>query len=78
MSNVPPRSPATPLAAAACAENGGIAGLNYRNQSTWNADWIGAHTWNAAATYVSGANSIKVGYQGAYHEDNRNAGGRHQ
>jgi hypothetical protein len=54
-----------------CAENGGIANLNYRNQTTWNADWIGAHTWNAAATYVSGANSIKVGYQGAYHEDNR-------
>jgi hypothetical protein len=54
-----------------CAENGGIPGLNYRNQATWNADWIGAHTWNAAATYVSGANSIKVGYQGAYHEDNR-------
>src|SRR5687767_604661 len=54
-----------------CAENGGIAGLTYRNQNTWNADWIGAHTWNAAATYVSGANSIKVGYQGAYHADNR-------
>jgi hypothetical protein len=58
-----------------CAENGGIPGLNYRNQATWNADWIGAHTWNAAATYVSGANSIKLGYQGAYHEDNRNQEG---
>ena len=54
-----------------CAQNGGIAGLNYRNQSFWNADWIGAHTWNAAATVVSGSNSIKVGYQGAYHADNR-------
>jgi hypothetical protein len=54
-----------------CAENGGIAGLNYRNQATWNADWIGAHTWNAAGTFVSGANSLKVGYQGAYHADNR-------
>ena len=62
-------------AAATCAENGGIAGLNYRNQATWNADWIGAHTWNAAATYVSGANSIKIGYQGAYHEDNRTQDG---
>ena len=58
-----------------CAENGGIAGLNYRNQSFWNADRIGAHTWNAAATYVSGANSIKIGYQGAYHADNRNQEG---
>ncbi len=54
-----------------CAENGGIANLNYRNQTTWNADWIGAHTWNAAASYVTGANSMKIGYQGAYHADNR-------
>jgi len=54
-----------------CADNGGIAGLNYRNQAFWNADWIGAHTWNSAATIVSGANSIKIGYQGAYHADNR-------
>jgi hypothetical protein len=58
-----------------CAENGGIAGLNYRNQSFWNADWIGAHTWNAAASYITGANSLKVGYQGAYHEDERNQEG---
>ena len=34
--------------------------------NTWNADWIGAHTWNAAASYVTGANSMKFGYQGAY------------
>ncbi|HEY1304759.1 MAG TPA: TonB-dependent receptor [Vicinamibacterales bacterium] len=58
-----------------CADNGGIAGLTYRNQSTWNADWIGAHTWNAAGTIVSGANSMKIGYQGAYHADNRNQEG---
>ena len=44
----------------------------------WNADWIGAHTWNARSDYVSGANSIKIGYQGAYHADNRDAGRRHQ
>ena len=54
-----------------CAQNGGIAGLNYRNQAFWNADWIGAHTWNSAATLVTGSNSLKVGYQGAYHADNR-------
>ena len=41
------------------------------NQAFWNADWIGAHTWNAAGTFVSGSNSFKVGYQGAYHADNR-------
>ncbi len=53
-----------------CPDNGGIAGLVYRGQN-WNADWIGAHTWNAAATWVTGANSMKFGYQGAYHVDNR-------
>ena len=36
-------------------------------QTTWNADWIGAHTWNAAASYITGSNTMKFGYQGAYH-----------
>jgi Carboxypeptidase regulatory-like domain len=61
----------TEQCAPTCANNGGIANLNYRAQNTWNADWIGAHTWNAAASYVTGANALKVGYQGAYHADNR-------
>ncbi len=56
--------------AATCPQFGGIANLSYRGQS-WSADWIGAHTWNASATYVTGAHSLKFGYQGAYHEDNR-------
>ena len=42
-----------------CAQNGGIAGLNYRNQSFWNADWIGAHTWNSAATFVTGSTASR-------------------
>jgi hypothetical protein len=54
-----------------CAQNGGIANLSYRALNQWNADWIGAHTWNSAATYVTGSNALKVGYQGAYHADNR-------
>ena len=62
--------PVVEQCAAGCAANGGIANLSYRGQS-WNADWIGAHTWNAAATYVSGSNSMKFGYQGAFHVDNR-------
>jgi hypothetical protein len=62
--------------AGGCAANGGIAGLTYRAQNAWNADWIGAHTWNAAATYVTGAHSMKIGYQGAYHEDNRAPSGQ--
>ena len=61
----------TEQCAPSCATNGGIAGLQYRAQATWNADWIGAHTWNAAASYVTGSNALKIGYQGAYHEDNR-------
>jgi hypothetical protein len=62
-------------ASTGCANNGGISGLTYRGQNSWNADWIGAHTWNAAASYITGANSMKFGYQGAYHTDNRAPGG---
>ncbi len=62
--------------AGGCASNGGIAGLNYRAQNSWNADWIGAHTWNAAATYVTGSHSMKIGYQGAFHVDNRAPSGQ--
>jgi hypothetical protein len=58
-----------------CATNGNIANLVYRGQNSWSADWIGAHTWNAAASYITGANTMKFGYQGAYHTDNRAPGG---
>ena len=44
-------------------------------RTRWNADWIGAHTWNAAASYVTGTHNMKFGYQGAYHVDNRAPGG---
>jgi hypothetical protein len=60
---------------AGCAVNGDIPGLTYRAQAVWNADWIGAHTWNAAASYITGTHSMKFGYQGAYHVDRRVAGG---
>ncbi len=62
-------------ASTGCADNGGIAGLVYRGENSWSADWIGAHTWNAAASYITGANTMKFGYQGAYHTDNRAPGG---
>ena len=49
------RSPSSAARRRSAAQrNGGIAGLTYRGQATWNADWIGAHTWNAAASYVTG------------------------
>src|SRR5215467_4053817 len=56
---------------AGCATNGNIPGLSYRAQATWLTDWIGAHTWRASASYVTGSHSMKFGYQGAYHVDNR-------
>jgi hypothetical protein len=56
---------------AGCAANGGIAGLMYRGQN-YGDSWIGAHTWNSATTYVTGANSLKIGYQGAFHVANTN------
>jgi hypothetical protein len=56
---------------AGCASNGNIPNLIYRAQATWLTDWIGAHVWRASASYVTGANSMKFGYQGAYHVDNR-------
>ena len=62
-------------AATGCANNGSISGLTYHGMNTWNADWIGAHTWNAAASYVTGTHNMKFGYQGAYHVDNRAPGG---
>ena len=58
-----------------CAANGDIPGLTYRGQGPWSADWIGAHTWNAAAAYITGTHNMKFGYQGAFHVDNRAPGG---
>ena len=45
--------------------------LKYRS-SNWPTGYIFAHTWNAAASYVTGAHNIKVGYQGAFHRDDDN------
>jgi Carboxypeptidase regulatory-like domain len=51
---------------AGCSLNGGIPGLVYRSQD-WEYNWIGAHTWRASASYVTGAHNMKFGYQGAFH-----------
>jgi hypothetical protein len=53
-----------------CAANGGISGLIYRSENPSD-HWSGAHTWRASASLVTGAHSMKFGYQGAYHADNR-------
>ena len=53
-----------------CLANGGIAGLTYRSEAPFD-DWIGAHTWRASASVVTGAHQMKFGYQGAYHVDDQ-------
>jgi hypothetical protein len=50
---------------AGCAVNGGIAGLIYRAHD-WEYNWNGAHRWRASGTYVTGAHSMKFGYEGAF------------
>ena len=37
----------------------------YRSEN-WAANWQGTHSWRASASYVTGANSMKFGYQGGY------------
>ena len=55
-----------------CAANGGIAGLVYRSP-TWANNWNGRYNWRAASSYVTGALTLKAGYQGGYLEsDNTN------
>jgi hypothetical protein len=48
-----------------CAANGGIPGLTYRSLNSAN-NYNGAWHWNAAASYVVGAHSMKVGYVGDF------------
>jgi hypothetical protein len=46
----------------------GLAGLKYRSSNRPHGR-SGAHTWNASASYVTGAHSMKVGYMGGYMHD---------
>ena len=55
--------------AAGCPVNGNIPNLAYRSLN-WEDNWNGAHTWRASASYVTGAHSMKFGYQGAFHSYN--------
>lgn len=49
-----------------------VAGnLKYRS-SNWPTGYISANTWNASASYVTGAHNMKFGYQGAFHKDDDN------
>ncbi len=56
--------------AAGCAANGGIPGLVYRSQDYAN-NRAASYPWRASASYVTGRQSIKIGYQGNYMSDIR-------
>jgi hypothetical protein len=56
-------------ASSGCAANGNIPNLNYRS-ANWASNWSGAHRWRASASYVTGRQSMKVGYQGAFFVEN--------
>ncbi len=61
----------TEQCAPSCAANGNIANLQYRSGTyRWNLQ--GTNSWRASASYVTGNQSMKFGYQGGYLYDNQN------
>ena len=56
--------------ASGCAANGSIPGLVYRSQD-WAVAHQGSYNWQASASYVTGAHSMKIGYQGTLMIDNQ-------
>jgi len=60
----------TEQCAVTCVANGNIPGLTYRSVNWFsNVNWN--TQWNAAISWVSGTQSIKIGYQGALLFDDR-------
>jgi hypothetical protein len=60
----------TEQCAAGCAANGGIPNLTYRS-GNWSSNINWNNQWNAAASFVTGSHSVKIGYQGALLYDDR-------
>jgi hypothetical protein len=60
----------TEQCAPSCDANGGIANLTYRS-GNWGSHINWNTQWNASASFVTGTQSIKVGYQGALLYDDR-------
>jgi hypothetical protein len=56
-----------------CAANGNIPGLAYRSQDFGN-NIAGSYPWRASLSYVTGAHSVKIGYQGNYLSSDREWG----
>jgi hypothetical protein len=53
----------TEQCAAGCSLNGGIPNLTYRS-ANWAHSWDAQYTWRGSMSYVTGANSLKIGYGG--------------
>ena len=63
-------APITATNRTGCDANGGIPGLVYRSQD-YGDNRAGSYAWRASVTYVTGRQSLKVGYQGNYMSDIR-------
>jgi hypothetical protein len=59
--------------ASGCTANGGIPNLTYRSQDFGN-NLQGSYPWRASVSYVTGAHSLKVGYQGSFLSSDRGWG----
>ena len=53
-----------------CEDNGNIPNLTYRS-GNWSSNINWNTQWNAAASFVTGSHSVKIGYQGALLYDDR-------
>ena len=60
----------TEQCSAGCAANGNIANLQYRS-GTYRQNFQGTLGWRGSASYVTGAHSMKFGYQGGHLIDNQ-------
>ena len=60
----------TEQCAAGCPANGNRPGIVYRSQD-YGDNRTGSYNWKASASYVTGAHSMKVGYQGTLMTDDR-------
>ena len=47
------------------ARNGAVANFNYRS-ANWAENWDNPNRWRTSASYVTGAHSMKFGYEGSY------------
>ena len=56
--------------ASGCAANGNIPGLVYRSQD-FSVAYTGSYLWKGSVSYVTGAHSLKVGYQHTLMTDDR-------